>query len=61
MERLNIILTKADRLQPYSCIEIIPKLEGCSASDFSSCGEFLSVGTHSGQILIYSFLTHSII
>ena len=61
MERLNITLGKNERVQPYSCTEIIPKSESCCVSDFSSCGEYLAVGCHSGQILIYSFLTHSII
>lgn len=61
MERLNITMAKYERVQPYSCIEIIPKSEACCVAEFSTCGEYLAVGCLSGQILIHSFFTHSII
>ncbi|OMJ88511.1 hypothetical protein SteCoe_9549 [Stentor coeruleus] len=61
MERMNINLAKAERLQPYSCVEIISKGEGCCVSEFSPCGEYLVIGCNNGNILIYSFLSHSIV
>lgn len=61
MERLNITLGKTERLQPYSCMEIVPKSEGCTFSEFSPNGEYLFIGCQNGSILVYSFYTHSII
>ena len=61
MERLNISLGKTERLQPYTCMEIVAKSEGCTCAEFSTSGEFLFIGCQSGSILVYSFYTHSII
>ena len=61
MERLNITLAKTERLQPYSCMEIVPKSEGCTFSEFSPNGEYLLIGCQNGSILVYSFYTHNIV
>ncbi|CAG9324809.1 unnamed protein product [Blepharisma stoltei] len=62
MERLNIRLTKGEHVKPYECHEIIGKVESCVVAEFSPCGEFLAVGcNNNAEVLIFSFMTHSII
>lgn len=61
MERLSIRLCKHRSVQPYSCKEIVPKAEGCVVAEFSTCFEYLAIGCNTGQVLIYSFLTQSVL
>jgi len=61
MERLNIRLLKQESVKAYVCTEIIGKAEGCVAGCFSPSGEYLAVGKSCGEVIIYCFLTHSII
>ena len=61
MERLNIRLLKQESVKAYVCTEIIGKAEGCVAGCFSPSGEYLALGKSCGEVIIYCFLTHSII
>ena len=48
-------------MSSYVCMELIAKAEACVVAEFSPCSEYLAVGCSTGKILIYSFLTHSVI
>mmetsp|Transcript_33249 Transcript_33249/g.58344 ORF Transcript_33249/g.58344 Transcript_33249/m.58344 type:complete len:386 (+) Transcript_33249:5964-7121(+) len=58
---MNKALLRGQQLKAYTCSEILGKSYSALTAAFSNCGMYLAVGSGTGYVHIYSFLTHSVI
>lgn len=58
---MNKALLRGQQLKAYACSEILGKSYNALTASFSPCGLYLAIGSGTGSVYIYSFLTHSVV